>query len=470
MFKRTAIAAFSLVASSLGVTAFAEDNSSALPRSNIIHNTSDTALSITNVLDQRLSELERLREIDAENNQKKIDETPVVAAGKDGFLLRAPDTSYQLRIRYEGHFDGRYFLLSDTFSIQHQPTFLARRARPIIETRLPGPFFLRLMADFGSGKVEIPDAYIESGFDQRIGIRVGKFKSPFSIEVQQSTAAVPFLELSLSSQLAPNRDIGVQLQGDIGNGILSYAVGAFNGAADGSSLDGDWNRSKDLSGRVFIQPFQRSSILKGLGAGGAFTYGNHYDPRDPKKWSSTIVPVSVSGLKTAGQESFFKYRDTTYASGNQTRYSLQGSYYVGSLGLLGEYIRSTSLLTQKNIEKEVTNSGWSIAVTYAITGELNNFKGLKPIRNFNPTKGQWGALDIAGRISTVEIDKSIFPVLADSTKQARRAFDYTGGVNWHLNRNVKILLDYTQTQFTGGAKTGNAPDEKLLAGRVQIVY
>jgi hypothetical protein len=32
------------------------------------------------------------------------------------------------------------------------------------------------------------------------------------------------------------------------------------------------------------------------------------------------------------------------------------------------------------------------------------------------------------------------------------------------------LLDYSQTELTGGASKGDAPHEQLLAGRVQFVF
>jgi phosphate-selective porin OprO and OprP len=426
--------------------------------------------SAINEIDQRVKVLERLREVENELTEKKISETPVVTTGKDGFIFRAPDTSYQLRIRYEGHFDGRAFFSSDTFTTQRQAAFVVRRARPIIEARLPGPFLFRIMTEFGNGKIDVPDAYVESGFKPWIGFRFGKFKSPFSLDVLQSTAAAPFLELSLASQLAPNRDIGLQIQGDIANGLLSYAIGGFNGVADAASLDGDWNRSKDIAGRVFLQPFQSIGFLKNLGAGGAFTTGDHRDKRDPKKWSSSTVPLSVNGLKSAGQESFFKYRDTTYASGDQSRYSIQGYYYLGPIGFTGEYISSTLCVRYRNTSMDLTNTGWYASVNYAITGEPNSWKSIKPFRNFDLRAHTWGALEVALRVGAITIDDKAFPVFADSTKQAREALEFTGGLNWHLNRNVKVLLDYSQTEFTGGAPKGDAPDEQLIAGRVQFIF
>ena len=44
------------------------------------------------------------------------------------------------------------------------------------------------------------------------------------------------------------------------------------------------------------------------------------------------------------------------------------------------------------------------------------------------------------------------------------------GLDWHLGRNVKIGLNYEQTSFSGGAATGDRPDEKLLAARFQTAF
>lgn len=422
-------------------------------------------------LRNRVSILERLREVDLENNQKKASETAVVSANKDGFITRAADTSYQLRIRYEGHFDGRTFI--DTTTTTRLAHFLVRRARAIFEAKVPGPFVFRVMTEFGSAAVSIPDAYLESAFSPVIGIRLGKFKVPFSLEVLQSTGVVPYVELSLSSQLSPTRDIGAQLQGEIGNGLVSYAAGVFNGAADAQTLDADWNTSKDAAGRVFFQPFQSIDFLKGFGVGAAGTYGNHNDPRDPKKWASTLAPSTIPSFKSGGQESIFKYRDTTFSSGNQTRYSIQWHWYVGPFGIISEYIKSASEITNVKVirtTKTISNTAWNAGVIYALTGEPNGFKGLKPFRNFDPRNGQWGALELVARVSALDIDKKAFPVFADSTKSVKSAVDYTGGVNWHLNRNVKVQLSYTNTAFKGGATKGNLPDEKVVAGRVQLVF
>ena len=410
-------------------------------------------------IDQRLRVLERLREVDQEQAAKRAEESPLVGAGKDGFFLRAPDTSFLIKLRLEAHFDGRYFLNDD--SNVHSSTFLVRRLRPIIEGKLPGPFSFKITPDFGNGKIDLLDAYVESDPALLIGLRLGKFKQPFGLEQLQSTPSFPFVEQSLSTSLGTNRDVGAQIQGDFRKGFIAYAIGVFNGATDGAVLDADSNSHKDIAGRIFFQPFSSISLLQGLGIGFAATSG----------WHGGLPRVTgLPSYKTAGQETYFKYKDTTIAAGERTRLSYQGYYYLGPVGILGEYIESKAAIARKTAQKDLTNKGWQTSISYAATGEPNSYRGIKPFRAFDPSKRQWGAIEVIGRVSAVTFDKNSFPVFADSTKSVNSTFDYGVGINWHLNRNAKFLVDYFQTSFDGGKKGGDRDKEQVIAGRLQIVY
>jgi phosphate-selective porin OprO/OprP len=44
------------------------------------------------------------------------------------------------------------------------------------------------------------------------------------------------------------------------------------------------------------------------------------------------------------------------------------------------------------------------------------------------------------------------------------------GVNWYINRNLKLVLDYDQTQFDGGARNADRKTEKVFGQRLQISY
>ena len=62
---------------------------------------------------------------------------------------------------------------------------------------------------------------------------------------------------------------------------------------------------------------------------------------------------------------------------------------------------------------------------------------------------------------------------APSRRRPRDAREWVGGVNWYLNRAVRISLDYGYTKFGGGATAalgGNRPLERAILQRFQINF
>src|SRR5205823_3707158 len=105
-----------------------------------------------------------------------------------------------------------------------------------------------------------------------------KFKEPVGLERLQSGANLLFVERGLPTQLVPNRDVGVQLHGELFDGAVNYAAGLFNGVQDSGSGDSDVGSDdhKDVAARLFAQPFKKSKPgpLQGLGFGLGGSWGN----------------------------------------------------------------------------------------------------------------------------------------------------------------------------------------------------
>ena len=83
-----------------------------------------------------------------------------------------------------------------------------------------------------------------------------------------------------------------------------------------------------------------------------------------------------------------------------------------------------------------------------------------------------GGLQADGRFFLGDsVANNAFPVFADPAQSATRALAWAVGLNWHLNRTVKLQLNYEQTDFTGGAANpALAESEHLLLTRAQIVF
>ncbi|GBG15802.1 phosphate-selective porin OprO and OprP [Novimethylophilus kurashikiensis] len=471
-------------------------------------------------LDQKISVLDRKSEIAEEEAAAKKNQTPIVSASDQGFGIKSVDGNFELRLRGQVQTDGRYYPGGDGFAsgnsdatAQQAPnTFLLKQFRPALQGALWGKYDFLLLSDFAGGKTVVQDAYVDAKFVPWFQLKAGKQKTPFGIERLQGESDGKFIERALPNDLVPNRDIGVQVHGKVANDTVEYALGYFNGVIDGGSSDSfsnsdtDNNTDKDFVARVFTTPFKNEpGFLQGLGFGIAATYGDQRGSGTGA--SSTAAQTSTESLlpsfKSAlGQLTFFKYRtasagaaDGTYGDGERLRWSPQFYYYNGPFGLLGEYVRVSQDVSRNlsgNIHRHDTldNDAWQIVASWLLTGEVAGYTNPLPKRPFDLEKGTGlGAWELVARYSEVNVDDKAFDPFgtgsasttqgrsyADPRAAVRKASAWAGGVNWYLNKNIKLALDYEETSFDGGwtDKAGSAyldrPTEKVLSTRLQVAF
>ncbi len=297
-------------------------------------------------------------------------------------------------------------------------------------------------------------------------MRVGKFKTPVDLERLQSASDIVFAERALATNLAPNRDVGLQLSGDIGTGTFIYAAGVFNGVPDLGNGDGDVSDAKDFAARVFLQPFKTGS-LAGLGFGVAGSTGIE---------RGTTAAPQLASYRTPGQQTWFRYLSSTttpatnvFADGTRQRLAPQAYWYNGRLGLQGEYILSWQEVTRAGVENlKLQHTAWQTTGSFFLTGEKNSWKSVTPKKGFDPAAGTFGALELAARYSELSIDDATFPAFANPASTPSKAKAWAVGLNWYLAKAIKVVLDYEHTTFDGGTATGDDREsENLVVTRVQ---
>jgi phosphate-selective porin OprO/OprP len=418
-------------------------------------------------LDQKVRILERKEELRQEQETEKAKTATSVTSGKDGFSIKSADGAYVLKLRGYAQFDGRFFQKDDERPAVD--TFTLRRVRPMFEGTVFKIFDFRIMPDFGQGQTVLFDAYIEGRFSPYFKVRAGKFKPPVGLERLQSATDILFVERALPTNLVPNRDLGVQVSGDFNGGAASYAVGVFNGVADGGNqADADNNDEKDVEARLFFQPFLvAGGPLKNLGFGLAGSSGKH---------EGTLTASGLPGYRTPAQQTFFSYRsDTTaagtvVADGRHTRLSPQGYFYSGPFGLLAEYVQSKQEVRRGTVTTDLTHTSWQASASWVLTGGEASYRGVSPKQNFDLKNHTWGAFELAARYSKLDLDEDTFPTYANPASSARSATAWAVGLNWYLNKSLKVMLDYEATQFDGGAATGDREDENILFSRFQVAF
>lgn len=436
----------------------------------------------TQELDQKIRVLARNDELAAEAAEAKAKEGPRLSIGANGFTLSSADTNFVLRLGGLLQVDSRTYL-NDSPYLEGNDGFLIRRARPILEGTVFRDFDYLLVSDFAGGSPTLVDAWINYRYTPALQLRFGKMKGPVGLEHLQADAVGSFNERSLANDLVPSRNLGLQLGGEISGGIASYAVGVYNQTGDyRSSNNSDFNDNKELSGRIFLQPFKTFSVesLQGLGFGVAGSWADlTYNANGLPNTTGGTLPGYVS----AGQQQFFAYNPavgTVQADGTHWRLSPQGYYYWGPFGFLGEYIISdqgvynTATLGRADLQ----NTAWQAAAQWVLTGEAASFRGIVPRHAFDPRAGNWGAWQLVARVSQLKIDDDAFPVFANPATSANEAFSWSVGLNWWLNKNIRVLTSFSYTTFDGGGTvpptvppgTVTAQDEMVFFTRVQLAF
>jgi len=433
-------------------------------------------------LSRKVNTLERKLELQDEVTTSTFQKLPVFDAGADGFKITSSDKKHQVRVRGSVQTDGRFYI--DDTAGRSIDKFEVKQARIWLEGYFFKNIYFKIMPDFAASGNILPDAYLDYAYHPSASLLVGKFKPSISLERLQGDADGVFLERAFPTYLAPNRDVGVQLHGGFSlpghkpetvagpidtKNTFTYQFGVTNGSGDSGSPaynSAGTSNNKELVGRIFAHPFHHSgnSWLEGLGFGIAGSAGNP----DRQALANLATPI--------GRTTFLDYTKTRTgfaaptSDGGSYRIYPQGYWYAGPFGAMAEYVVSSHRLVSGNTTVNQRNNAWQIQGSYVVTGEDNSFAGVKPIRNFDPLKGNWGALQLAARYSSLNVDNSTF-LIVDPNQSASRARAWAIGANWFLNSNAVIRADYENVEFDGGStRTRDLPNESIFATRFQLSF
>jgi len=499
------------------------------------------------------------RHIPAKKNSKNENDTrhqlpitprPTIAElDEDGFAIRTASGDNELRLGLLLQTDQDIFMDTQGVTINNgtQSTPITnrntvdriwiRRGRPIFSGHLFKYNNFVFTPDFSQGQTRLFDAFVDVHYIKWLGISAGKQLSLISgIEQLKDPSTFYSVEPGYATIMAPNREIGIMLHGQWGppgvadktpyveqhgfNEWFSYQVGIFSGTADSTnpglnpssttafSTETATLENKGIEARIFSNPFlgQNQSLwFQGLGLGFAGGFDSPNDESD--------LPAILS----VGQNPIFTYQPKVSANGERYRLHPQGYWFVGAFGIVADWA-----FTSQHLLNQATNSAspdqissmfqhnhaGQIQVIYNLTGEKNKYMDkLMPNKPFNPSEsGAWGALQWVARWSGLFMDPNVFDSqtvsngyriyqYADPRLSVSKANTLSIGLNWILNKYVRVMTEYDQTRFTGGCSTGamssaqnpgcltsgnaalavtsqvlNRPDEKVIMQRIQVQY
>ena len=183
---------------------------------------------------------------------------------------------------------------------------------------------------------------------------------------------------------------------------------------------------------------------------------------DPTTLISTGAIANVSGAQVYGVEAAATYGP----------FIAQGEYYWFNID------RSANTGLPPFGAPSLKFDGGYAQVGYVLTGENHaynpataSYSGIKPRDPFSLAGGGWGAWEIAGRVSTIDLNDQI----AQATGIAGgRQTVYTAALNWYVNNNVRFMLNYLhgdiakQASAVSNADVGSKFDAVAL--RTQVAF
>lgn len=381
------------------------------------------------------------------------------AGYKGGFYIRSEEEG-GIELRLGGTFDADYrHYLEDQ---RADNRFDIRRSRFIFRGTLTRWFRFGMAYEFQGNETDnLVDAWGEAVY-QRHSLRFGQFKQPFSFQWQTPNKSQLFSERAIGYSMGPSRDVGLMLKGSLAVDRLHYSIGVFNGDGDDGDTRGSEHDDPEIAGRVVLQPFARrtSPWLNGLQFGGSATVA-------PIDIQNVNLRVKSTGMWGTSRNLYELTHNTKFGvlndSGDRQRYGIEACWALGNVLLATEYMQLTytDLGISGEVNRDANFSAGYASLAWNITGEHFSVQNgalqpLYPNRFFNPEAGTWGALIVALRYDHFKGDEDW--INPDANVSVKEADAYSLAFNWVLFPMVRLIADYTHTEFSDEIRVRVRPD------------
>jgi len=404
-----------------------------------------------------------------------------------GCVLRSEDGHHSIRFGGLLQVDDREFV--DEGSTQASKLLL-RRARPYASGYFYDDWNYRFAEEFALSapnattyQATIAEALINYKPIEDIQLEWGKYKPPVALEQLAGDQFIPFNERALTSNLSPQRDVGIMTHGLTADGKLSWGAMVGTGARNNSLSTGlDYDTGYTGYFRLFAQPFKNEEdweYLSGLrlGLGGSIQW------QDQALNGSQSTSNLFQNYSTDGGNTFFTYPNGLDTAGEHWRISPQIYYTYKSFGFLGEYIcekqgvDTTDLGPGGGFTSYQTDA-WNATFNYIITGEDATLDGIVPNSPFDFKSGGWGAWEVAIRYDGIALGDTMFKPVnqggmgASAVTNATDVNGFSIALNWYINRIIRLGCTVEYNAFTGGGGRGQVVENNELGflTRIQLNY
>lgn len=378
--------------------------------------------------------------------------------------LRAGDV-FRIDFRVKLHSDWRWF------PEELEPddgTFAMTRRRFGIEGTVAKDVEYQVEYEF-AGDGAWTDVYANVRHFRSAQIQGGKFKLPFSLDQTTGVTNLDFVNrTAIGRDLAPGRDIGGMIHGRVLDKslALTYEAGLFRHDGERARFAENPGGGGTVAGRVTLQPFRtrsKDSPLRQLEVGVATTVGDV--PEGPG-------PNSLRARTIGGAPIFYE----VYVKGRRIRLGTQAAWEPGPFSVKGEFVRIRDSRNAQGILGDdlphLAYRGWYVSGTWVVTGEQKS-GGVAPRKSF--LNGGLGALELAGRYEHVAFGSDDPTEEPEANPRARNLVEtgtgaWTAGVNWYLNRWVRIQANAIRETVDDAARSPVSGQSSFWSGVCRLQF
>ncbi|HET9062941.1 MAG TPA: porin [Candidatus Binatia bacterium] len=259
-------------------------------------------------------------------------------------------------------------------------------------------------------------------------ILLGNTKAPMGLEQLTSSRFITFMERGLPDAFAPSRETGLHLSAPWLEGRLHTAVAVTQTAENDqfTHTGNDFNVTSRLVGVPYVDGDDRVIHL-----GISHSY-QMFEDNEVRYRQRPEVHQSERFVDTGVFEA-----DDAHTVG------AEAAAVFGPFSVQGEYLHN---FIDSSVADDPELSGYYVFASWFVTGEHRNYKlgegafdRVKVKKNFLTDAGGFGALELAARYSYLDLD--------NEGATGGELADVTAGVNWHLNPNARLMVNYVHADL-----------------------
>jgi phosphate-selective porin OprO/OprP len=383
----------------------------------------------------------RVRALEEKQSQFGPRPHELQAFWQDGLRLETRDGDYKFRIGGRLNVDGAFFNpengVEQDVGEDLNDGVEFRRARLAFSGVIHERFSFEIEFDFADGDAAFKDVYIGLLKVPLVGdVLVGHFKEPMGLEQVGSDNWTTFMERStVTDALTPERNTGIAFYNRALDERITWALGAFAKTDDFGN--GSFHDGLHFTGRVTGLPWyeQDGRYLLHLG----LSYSHQEQLGAPARFRSRPESHLAPNFLDTGE----------FDAATSNVLGTEAAVVLGSLAFQGEFLQSwLDGVTGSNPQF----NGFYVQSSYVLTGEhrlydkrRGVFLGVKPRADLTLDGCGWGAWEAAARYSHTDLDSGAI--------DGGELDDFTFGLNWYLNPNVRIMFNYVLADLEDGGYT-----------------